>query len=580
MPPGPRAPEDAPPPNVDRFEVKISNVRGELRTAEARPVFLRFDFDKSFWERETTVYSADVNPEWSFAPKNGTTTADTRFVYRTEHAHRMHKKYLSVTLSERSPHGDVAWGSGTVSLDSLALGCENIALNMIASDDVTCYGTVRFNLSMVNVAEVTVHLSDLLLMDYPERFAHDVKLVYFEFGLTGFEKGYRHCTERRSDKEPRFYSRPALKRDCKLREMVSPAPTGQGPMRIFFSVHRQVARNRTEQIGLGALPVRMLFQKVANGYMEVPTKFKVPLQNKQGVLKGKVLLRNIPRFHQLPGDDLVNVNGVITPIDEDLEQRKIVPWMKLPRPLIAQSKKPPPPIPPPHRIENDNHTPSISMITAVTFDTHDHVNGGYAPISPNAPLAQPHDNSLPLRVSPHSRDDMGYRVDHMGADPASPPSNGAAGISDGISSLNLYSANGDSTYAQESNGRTRSGRSLRSESGTPMRRTKSGKSMPSFGTLDGGVEIGSGLNSVASEEGMNADSAGESEWVAVEDASNGLFYFASKITNESLWLPPDWEREMSADGRFVFVDYGCGKRQFAFPANEARRYRESVYTRE
>eukprot|EP00171_Calliarthron_tuberculosum_P008159 IDg8159t1 len=101
--------------------------------------------------------------------------------------------------------------------------------------------------------------------------------------------------------------------------------------------------------------------------------------------------------------------------------------------------------------------------------------------------------------------------------------------------------------------------------------------MPSFGTLDGGVEIGSTLNSVASEDNINT--AEDVEWVAVEDPSNGLFYFASKITNESLWLPPDWEREMAADGRFIFVDYSSGKRQYAFPANEARRYRESVYSR-
>lgn len=78
----------------------------------------------------------------------------------------------------------------------------------------------------------------------------------------------------------------------------------------------------------------MLFSKVSNRYMEAPAKCKVPRQNSQGVLRGKIFLKNIPRFHQLPGDDLVNVTGVIMPVGEDLVQRKIVPWMKLPKPLV------------------------------------------------------------------------------------------------------------------------------------------------------------------------------------------------------------------------------------------------------
>lgn len=564
----PEAPNDmrtnaveAPPPAVDRFEVKICRVRGELRTAEARPVFLTFDFDEGFWTRETSVYGDDVNPEWQFAPKTAgaANMPETRFVYRTEFAHRMHKKHLSVTLSERSPHGDVVWGSGTVSLDSLALGCENVALNMIAPDDVTCYGTVRFRLSMLNVAEVTAHLSDLVLKDYPERFAHDVKLVYFEFGLTGFEKGYRHCTERRSDTEPRFYSRPALTRDCRLREMVSPSPAAHGPMRVFFSVHRQVARNRTEQIGLGALPVRMLFQKVSNGYMEVPTKFMVPLQKKQGVLKGKILLRNIPRFHQLPGDDLVNVNGVVTPIDEDLSQRKIVPWMKLPRPLVSQAKRPPPPVPPP-AFHEDTAGKHISDVSAASPDATPDMSGRIAPVVPE-PVAQPTRNALPLQIqAPSEPAQTLFAKGHppelirVGSDPASPASQGVELSCEGLSNLHLYS------YTQRAGVSAHSPRSERS------------KSAASYSTVDGGVEVGSVLNSITSED--------DSEWVAVEDPSNGLFYFASKITNESLWLPPDWQRETDTEGRQLFVDHSSGVRQYAFPANEARRYRESVYSRQ
>lgn len=320
-------------PSIDRFDVRITRVRAELRTVEARPVFLTFNFDGGYWTGETNVYDKDVNPAWGFASKTSSSVPvadDARFTYKTEFAHRLHKKYLTVTLSERSPHGDVPWGLGSVSIDSLVLGCENVVLNMIAADDVTCYGTVHFSIAIINIAEVTVQLSELRLMNLSTRFLHDVKLVYFELGMSGFDDGYRHCTERCSDSEPRFYNRSELKLECNLRDMVSPSPDKKGPMRIFFSVHRQVARNRTEQIGVGALPVRMLFQKVSNGFMKAPAKFLAPLRNDQGIVKGKVLLRNIPRFHQLPGDDLLNVNGVITPVDEDLSRRLIVPWVKLP----------------------------------------------------------------------------------------------------------------------------------------------------------------------------------------------------------------------------------------------------------
>ncbi len=439
----------------------------------------------------------------------------------------MHKKYLVVSLSERSPHGDVVWGSGSLSLESLARGCEHVALNMIARDDVTCYGTIRFTVSMINVAEVSVLLSELKLLDYPERFAHDVKLVYFEFGFTGFEDGYRNCTERRSDAEPRFFSRPTLKRDCKLREMVSPAPTLHGPLRVFFSVHRQVARNRTEQIGLGALPVRMLFQKVTDGWMDVPTKFKVPLQNNQGVLKGKVLLRNIPRFHQLPGEDLVNVNGVITPIDVDLSQRKIVPWMKLPRSLESQLKKPP--VPPAVTTHNPRVSSACSSeMTCGIYESGTSSTNGY-----RATQAQPHSPvhavHIPQQAAINAKisDNRDYKNNHapgevvkvVSTDPASPQTSAGYDISAGIENMSLYN-NGltnsgveharpvDAIYSQPySPGHSETG------TVTPVQRTKSGKSVASYGTqgwrggdrVDAELgDVGGGFAFVACKRGRSA----------------------------------------------------------------------------
>lgn len=378
-------------------------------------------------------------------------------------------------------------------------------------------------------------------------------------------------------------------RDCKLREMVSVSPTPHGPLRVFFSVHRQVARNRTEQIGLGALPVRMLFQKVTDGWMDVPTKVKVPLQNGQGTLKCKVLLRNIPRFHQLPGEDLVNVNGVITPVDVDLSARKIVPWMKLPRTLESKLKKPPAPPPvvavvvSPHDFPRVSNASSNSDATML-YESAPSSGVGFPPQSVGGGGGM----HAPPRSSPRSEI-------HAVSDPATPPSLsqvapfGSLDISSGIANLTLNNpasaavantrpAGGAAAYALP---RPQSG----SETGSvePVQPSKSVQSSGSGGMQEGkAVGIGLRMHSTVSDDALptsrvSDDGAGE-EWIAVEDATSGLFYFANKETHESLWLPPDWECEKDEEGRVIFVDYESGHRQFSFPAEKAREYKASVYS--
>lgn len=357
---------------VDGFHVRISQVRAQLRVVEPRPVVLAFEFD-NFWFSETDVYSTDINPVWRFnnvsirglldshadarnaqSPRQGGQASsdqnrlkvpyspDAHFVYETEFGYKLHRKFMIVRLSERSPYGDVEWGSAVVPLDSIARGCEQLSLSIIATDGVTCYGTVYCNVSMTNVQKVRVHLTDLHLSEYPEAYAYDVKLIHLDMGIRPFEDGTKVCTEKRSDAEPRFSAQPALYREASLRELLMSSAMGGPSLKIFFSVRRQVARDRTEEIGMGALPVRMLFAKVAEGWMDAPTKFKVPLSGLKGVVRGKVLLRNIPQFCQLAGADLYNADDVIMPMDVDLDSRKLLPWLKLPRSMEGRRLVPMP----------------------------------------------------------------------------------------------------------------------------------------------------------------------------------------------------------------------------------------------
>lgn len=346
---------------IDVFHVCISQVRAQLRVVEPRPVLLKFEFD-SYWHAETDVYSRDVYPVWRFSNKSIRRVGDSgpilvsdesrqgnreapaisshpvpnysseaRFVYETEFGYKLHRKFMIVRLAERSPHGDVEWGSAAIPLDSIARGCEHLSLSILATDGVTCYGTVYCSVAMTNVQKIRIHLTDLHLSEYPEAYTYDVKLICLDIGVRPFENGRDICTEKRSDAEPRFSAQPALFRDASLRELLISTAMGGPSLKIFFSVRRQVARDRTEEIGMGALPIRMLFAKVTEGWMDVPTKFKVPLSGLKGVVRGKVLLRNIPQFCQLAGTDLYNADDVIMPADVDLNSRKLLTWLKLPK---------------------------------------------------------------------------------------------------------------------------------------------------------------------------------------------------------------------------------------------------------
>lgn len=721
---------DEPSKPIDSFRVNLSNVRASLRVAEARPVVLSFAFD-NYWHAETNVFREEsVEPVWkfnadSFRGVDGTKLTEPKsqgphfrpaprgmvpnatFTYETEFGYKLHRKFLVVKLSERSPYQDVEWGTAVLPLDSIARGCEAVDLSIIAKDGVTCYGNVYFNVTMTNIQRVRAHLTDLKLSEYPEAYSYDVKLIYLEFGKSGFEKGFSKCTEKRSDAEPRFSAQPALEWDTTLHDMLTPSTTDSPALKIFFSVHRQVARNRTEQIGVGALPVRMLFSKVKEGWMDLPTKFKVPLANYKGVIRGKVLLRNIPQFSQLPGSDLVNVDGMIMPNDVDLESRKILPWVKLPKSgeVIA----------PPHAgtaiamptnskntlagtvansLENFSE-PSVGDSRRDDVIAKMNVNGGsaqnfHSPVtesgsdggsvssratSParNQPYQQVANTAVPQSVhrgpsqavqhgvyEPREQyvstgygqqAEVSARNEAHVADHNDNLSKLCTGVENlAVSHLDQIRMIGALRNAQneevtsagqaDTAGRPVHQRQRSDGSGSSRRRTsvvsdeapdarelpwlrgrtsKSGKSIGSAGTADGGVEIGS---VVLSEEGYatgsrtttedaltpnhrlnpgpppddgaddgDADStlaaaAGsgaqiseveEDEWMAIPDPVSQRYYFVSQDTQESLWLPPDWERMEDEEGRQYFVDHGARCTQRAFPAREARAYRESVY---
>lgn len=771
-------PDDEPTKPVDTFHVQISNVRAVLRVAEARPVFLTFEFD-SYWYAETDVWSHNVEPLWAFNPASirghdgrkpvsadghenlplGRVIPDAKFIYETEFGYKLHRKFLIVKLSERSPYGDVEWGQGVVPLDSIARGCPSTDISIIAKDNHTCYGNVKCNITMANVQKVRAHLTDIKLSEYPEAYTYDVKLIYLEFGYTGFEAGYCKCTEKRSDGEPRFSAQPALDYDTSLRDMLT-SGSASPSLKIYFSVHRQVARNRTEEIGVGALPVRMLFSKVHEGWMDLPTKFKVPLANYKGVIRGKILLRNIPQFSQLPGDDLVNVDGNILPLELDLTSRKLLPWLKLPKSREQKLTTPneSQPNDPGHKHTGPLGAPASNAPThigangAMTVPANAyHVGGQYYSSMTESASDGGSESSVgsPRRKSGNRNNVKGgatheadKRIGQRGRQgrsqnaPADASNAASVATSPLASPGQMYTAETETNHViggdksrdkvkRKGYGRVTQGR-LRHEwmrgmtreeelgieddgdrvqeevrsgeqwerfaglridgdnrgnheelgaadmvgtrwgyegaqwdaahdgreygDGLRERRNKSGKSVGSAGTADGGVEIGSVVLSTASDDGyatgsrtttedvmmisqrfstgppseeryevepvdekglgevghgimtmgdeliggevMGNERAGgrdgsgdeaygyeeDAEWTAILDRSSGRYFFAHKYTQESLWLPPEWERMEDEDGREYFVDHGNRTTQREFPAMEARAYRESVYT--
>ncbi|KAI0565886.1 hypothetical protein FGB62_14g135 [Gracilaria domingensis] len=579
---------------------------------------------------------------------------------------------------------------------------------------------------MTNVQRVRAHLTDLRLSEYPEIFSYDVKLIYIEFGLHPFERGFHRSTEKRSDAEPRFSAQPALEFDTTLRDMLISSTPNAPSLKIFFSVHRQVARNRTEQIGVGALPVRLLFSKVRDGWMGLPTKFRVPLADYRGIIRGKVLLRNIPQFSQLPGCDLTNVDGSIMPQHIDLQSRRLLPWVKLPKPeerrlrLANGQDTNQSPMPKPHthfatsasdsldeksmNLDSASehgarpqyqHVPTLNVREGEFHTPVSESEGGSEPSSratsprvdgrlfaavDSAFVRDAHGKRSPLPLKTHHGEQPSPRahespstvqrpawtVQEVGDDSTSTISklrnrvnphavshveqikllgalrevnkDGEGESYEELSRLRISASPGRSKPRQHSDESSSSrfppsGASEGtyddhdSQSDMRSRQNKSGKSFGSSCTTEAGTEAGStvlsedgcqvgsrtttqdalttnqkldgyppaderyeyevdelaggyDVSSDAPAQDMNLTEAaldGDDEWLAVHDPGSSRFYFAHRYTQESLWLPPGWERMVDEEGRQYFVDHASQTTQWEFPATEARAYRESVY---
>lgn len=406
---------------------------------------------------------------------------------------------------------------------------------------------------MVNLQRVRVHLRDLKLSDYPEMFNYDVKLIYLDLGHQPFPNGYITTTEKRSDAEPRFSAQPTLEVETSLRDMlVSTTTSGEPSLKLFFSVHRQVAREHTEEIGVGAMPIRLLFAKVAEGWMDMPTKFKVPLAAFRGVIRGKVLLRNIPQFSQLAGVDLVNVDGAIMPFDVDLTARKLLPWVKLPRDVERRLRA---------ARDTGGDVARLSVHSPVTEEASE--GGSECSSAPSGPHA--------LRV----RSKSGRSV-------------ASSGTADGTLDMgSLVMSGSEETHLARHARRNRSASAV-DDGDDAVEEDMTVVGVAGSGAID--------ADTVAEEDEANAvtdlndedevhevdddeeeeEEHDDGDWVAVHHPPSQQYYFVHRFTHESLWLPPDWARMEDEQGRPYFVDHAHRTTQRQFPADEARAYRESV----
>jgi hypothetical protein len=69
----------------------------------------------------------------------------------------------------------------------------------------------------------------------------------------------------------------------------------------------------------------------------------------------------------------------------------------------------------------------------------------------------------------------------------------------------------------------------------------------------------------------------QGDWIAIQDTQSDRYYYANRVTNESLWLPPLWEALQDGDGILFFVDHDNQTTQREFPAEQARDYKNSVF---
>jgi hypothetical protein len=422
-------------------------------------------------------------------------------------------------------------------------------------------------------------------------------------------------------------------------------------LRIFFSLHRQVARNRSEEIGLGALPVHMLFAKVVNGQMELPTKFKVPLAGYKGMVRGKVILRNIPQWSQLGGDDLVNRDGTISPAHIDLNSRKLLPWIRLPRSLSVRTPTPSPAVRPYSSPAVPALQPSGRSMGSVSETNSDPSSFGHIHPPPSAKWLEQNSSALPglvpsqsltghtgmssapvdldglsiaaalgqnnsystaapaLQQQGHSRESSADYYPEVGPGmygqeeprtnftstsgayngysqssvppgvsmPTSPYFNESFSDKDAqdresrlqreyqrqqeeydrqqyydsLSQVGVASADGEpSATIVDGTGMVGGGRSAKSVASSTTGHDANSQNQSNNGSDDGqtGFSAASSNPGAAAAAGVTPVAASGAsavplldDWIAIKDANSERYYFANRVTNESLWLPPLWE---------------------------------------
>lgn len=376
------------PPTLTKFNVCISNVHGVLHNVESGPVVLSFDFD-NYWFAEANINVRseveDKEPRWHFnnsltrnltdetfssstsTPPQLTANATSLqaidkcgsgstlkiheqqkqddnnlctplsptawFKYVTD-SRELHNKYMVVHLLKRKTTGEQFHvGHGSITLDAIARGCERLMISITKDNNAILrqVGQVYCNVSMVNEQTIEVDVKNIRLLKYPSKYREDLKFICMDLCCKPFENGYEAQTEKLRDRVPHYETQLFLKRrrTC-LRSMHVSSSSGGISLKLCLSIRRQMSESRSEEIGMGALPIKLLFSKVVNGVMHKPSRFTVPFCESRGLVHGLIMLRNIPQFCQLLGVDLVNMNGVIVPVDVDPTTRKLLPWLKLP----------------------------------------------------------------------------------------------------------------------------------------------------------------------------------------------------------------------------------------------------------
>eukprot|EP00172_Hildenbrandia_rubra_P000031 Plantae.Rhodophyta-Hildenbrandia_rubra.ctg10136.p1 GENE.Plantae.Rhodophyta-Hildenbrandia_rubra.ctg10136~~Plantae.Rhodophyta-Hildenbrandia_rubra.ctg10136.p1 ORF type:complete len:597 (+),score=95.59 Plantae.Rhodophyta-Hildenbrandia_rubra.ctg10136:274-2064(+) len=575
------------------FRVRIWDVHGTLNTPE-RPVVVKFNIDAGKYKAVSNVVRDTRTPQWLFPAQSSNSNdgvgsdeplrKDIKFLYHTKTPERLPQKLVVVTLCERNKRGaETEWGRAAIPLNVIARGCQRIKLSMMGEGN-TNYGMIEFRCAMTEIRKVEVELRGLRIVEYPERHRHELKMIYFEFGYLQFGDGYKIGTEKSSEGDPVFRQLPVLSASCSLAEMIDGNQNGS-QWQVFFSLHRQVSRERTEEIGIGALPIKLIFQKKRGAPMDTPAKFKVPLADGKGTIKGKVILRNLPQYAQLRGDDIYYEDGFFMPGNIDLSSRLLLPWLSLPKQAKQQMslhKNSGPPSPVPASPSTLTSSPAASQ--PLPNGVYPHVNGQYSPTnssSPDSSLGQ----LLPVNRAAYAAGNYQYAPSREGhPNFAYVPQNVYDSPPRGQSPGNGWAP---PPYAGASTAPSpRSVGSTVPPLDNAMMSYLPPTSVSDAGSARTSADGGPGVSNSSypySSSGGDVSPAGpldrrQDVWLPVRLANSERFYFANQRTKESLWLPPRWERREDDLGRQFFVDHNTQTTQFQFPAVEARMYREHAKT--